>query len=371
MMGRGRYRICTKCVMDTNDPEINFDSEGVCNHCRSFEASHVKRPPVYKRQHQLELLISQMRASGRNGDYDCVIGMSGGVDSSYLAHLAVELNLRPLAVHVDAGWNSELAVRNVEVLVKNLNIDLFTFVVDWEEMRDLQVAFLRSGVANQDIPQDHAFAAAVLRVASDRKIRWILTGANWATESILPTAWGHNARDLRHLKAISRRFGKLRLRKYPTLSFFQRHVYYPYVRRIRKVKLLNHIDYNKAAAMEVLKREHGWRYYGGKHYESRYTKFFQGYYLPVKFGFDKRRAHLSSLVVSGQMTRDQAISELKKELYPAEQLKEDRAYVIKKLGLTEAEFSAIEKGPNRSYCDYPSNESLLRLKENVKALLTR
>jgi hypothetical protein len=262
-----------------------------------------------------------------------------------------------------------LAVKNIESLVTKLDIDLRTIVIDWEEIRDLQVAFLKAGVANQDIPQDHAFVSAAYEVANRRGFRWILSGSNWATESILPKAWGYSSRDLRHLKAISRRFGRRKLRKYPTMSFFQRQLYYPYFRKIRRVKLLNYVEYNRNEAIDLLKERYGWRYYGGKHYESRYTKFFQGYYLPRKFGYDKRRAHLASLVASGQMRRVEALVELSGSPYPLEQLEEDRTFVLKKLRITEEEFKAIEENPNRHFTDYPSNIALSRLKSRVKVLI--
>jgi N-acetyl sugar amidotransferase len=369
MMIDEKYQMCTNCVMDTSDPNIQFDADGVCNHCRRSAVLMRGRSSLQQREQQLQQTIKQIKSDGKSRDYDCVLGLSGGVDSSFLAHEAVSRGLRPLAVHVDAGWNSELAVKNVESLVKKLDIDLFTYVVDWEEMRDLQVAFLRSGVANQDIPQDHAIVAAVLKVTSDHGIRWLLSGANTATESILPNAWGYNARDPRHLRAIWRRFGNRRPKKYPTISFFRQYVYYPYIRGIRKVKLLNYIDYNKQRAMDVLQSEYGWRYYGGKHYESRFTKFFQGYFLPVKFGYDKRRAHLSSLVVSGQMTRDAALDALKGDMYPRSELAEDKAFVLKKLGISEQEFNELLHGPQKTYLDYPSSAQLFRFKSKIKSLL--
>lgn len=363
------YRICVRCVMDTSDPNIQFDDEGVCNHCRRYELLESGRAPLQQREQQLARIIDEIKADGKSRDYDCVLGLSGGVDSSYLAHEAIARGLRPMAVHVDAGWNSELAVKNVESLVKKLDIDLFTFVVDWEEMKDLQVAFLRSGVANQDIPQDHAIVAAVMKVTNDHGIKWLLSGANTATESILPNSWGYNARDLRHLRAIWRKFGKRRARKYPTISFYQQYAYYPYVKGIRKVKLLNYIDYNKQRAMGILQSEYGWRYYGGKHYESRFTKFFQGYFLPEKFGYDKRRAHLSSLIVSGQMSRDVALEELNGDMYPRAELAEDRAFVLKKLGINDQEFQELLHGPRKTYEDYPSSASLFRFKSKLKNIL--
>ena len=357
--------------MDTTDKAITFDDEGICNHCRAYEAVERDTPPLAERERRLKSLVERIKKWGRGKRYDCIVGMSGGVDSSFLAYIAKSRGLTPLAVHVDAGWNSELAVKNIEDLVKALDLDLMTFVVDWKEMQDLQTAFLKSGVANQDIPQDHAFIAGLYRIASKHRIKYVLSGGNLATEGILPKSWGYNALDLRHLKSIHKRFGKRRLSKYPTINFFQHYIYYRYLKGIRKVRLLNYIDYNKEEAIRILKSKFGWRYYGGKHFESRYTKFFQAYYLPEKFGYDKRRAHLSSLIVSGQMNRDNALREMETNCYPDNNLHEDRAFIIKKLGLNEEEFEKIRVSPNRTYEDYPSIEALFRLKDRTKGILAR
>lgn len=363
------YQLCVHCIMDTTDQDIAFDDEGVCNYCRAHEAKDRCRPPLAEREKQLESLVHKIKRSARRKRYDCIVGMSGGVDSSYLAYLAKSYGLRPLAVHVDAGWNSELAVKNIESVVSSLDIDLVTLVVDWKEMQDLQAAFLKSGVANQDIPQDHAFTAGVYRMASKHGIKYVLSGGNYATESILPNSWGYNSLDLKHIKAIYKRFGNSRLSKYPTINFFMYYIYYPLVRGIRTVRPLNFIEFNKAAAIDHLATEYGWRYYGGKHFESRFTKFFQAHYLPEKFGYDKRRAHLSSLILSGQIGRDAALEEMEQEIYPDGKLHEERAYIIKKLGLTEEEYEKIRLSPNRSYRDYPSGAALFRLKDHAKRLI--
>jgi N-acetyl sugar amidotransferase len=357
--------------MDTTDHAITFDEDGVCNHCLAYDAVERGMPPVADREQQLQSLVDRISDSGRGKDYDCIIGMSGGVDSSYLTYVAKSRGLRPLAVHVDGGWNSELAVKNIENIVKALDIDLITFVVDWKEMQDLQVAFLKSGVANQDIPQDHAFVAGVYRTAIKHDIRYVLSGGNNATEGILPQTWGYNALDLRHIKSIHRRFGSRPLSKFPTINFFQYYFYYPFIKGIKTAQLLNYIDYNKEAAIDFLSSEFGWRYYGGKHFESRYTKFFQAYYLPDRFGYDKRRAHLSSLVVSGQMDRDAALQEMQRDIYPDGKLEEERLFIIKKLGISEEEFEEIRVSPVKTYSDYPSSEKLFRLKDRAKSILAR
>lgn len=362
------YKICERCIMDTTDEAIVFDDKGICNHCRDYDAFERARLPQADLDIQLDSLVEHIKKVGRGKTYDCVVGVSGGVDSSYLAYLAKSRGLTPLAVHVDGGWNSELAVKNIESLIKALDMDLITFVVDWKEMQDLQAAFLRSGVANQDIPQDHAFVAGVYRIANQHGIKYVLSGGNNSTESILPESWGYNSLDLRHIKGIHRRFGSGRLSNYPTINFFQYYIYYRYLRGIRTARLLDYIEYNKENAMHVLQADFGWRYYGGKHFESRFTKFFQACYLPEKFGYDKRRAHLSSLIVSGQLDRDAALSEMDADIYPDGKILEERAFIIKKLGLTEEEFEAIRVSPNRTYHDYPSSEALFRLKDRAKSI---
>jgi N-acetyl sugar amidotransferase len=346
--------------MDTSDPEIAFDEQGVCNHCSNFEKNI--RPQWRCNPEGAVLLaakVDRIKREQAGKDYDCILGLSGGVDSSYLAIWAVEQGLRPLVVHVDAGWNSELAVQNIEKLVTKLGLDLHTLVIDWEEMRDLQVAFLRSGVPNQDIPQDHAFFAALYRFAIQHRIRWVLSGENIATESIMPTAWGFNAMDSRHLRAIHRQFGTCRLKTFPTVSL--RHLYFtfPFIHRMRVLRPLNYLPFDKQAVKGILQRDFEWKDYGAKHYESAWTKFFQGFYLPARFGFDKRKAHLSSLIISGQITRSDAIEILNTPAYPPEAIRRDRTYILKKLGLSETEFERLFSAPLRRHDEYPNNAKLL------------
>lgn len=359
------YQICTQCVMDTSDPLISFSTAGVCNHCRSYE---VEVKPIVDRAEsgqaapELAKVVGKIKAAGEGREYDCLIGLSGGVDSSYVAAKVKELGLRPLAVHFDSGWNSELAVSNIENIVKRLDIDLYTHVCDWDEMRDLQLAFFKAGVANCDTPTDHAFLAVLYRVAAKHGIRHIVTGTNFATEAILPQAWGYSPADLTHLRAIHSRFGARPLKTYPTLGFFARYLYYPLVHGLRTVRILNLMPYNKNNVKEIIKQNLGWRDYGGKHYESIFTRFFQAYYLPQKFGYDKRRAHLSSLIVSGQMTREQALKELELPTYPADKLAVDKEFVAKKIGLTVAEFDRIVQAPPHDYSEYRTEVWLYKLK---------
>lgn len=355
--------ICTRTVMDTTDPDISFDAEGVCNYVRHYEEkiAPILSPSPAKNAARISL-INKIKEDGRGKEYDCLVGISGGVDSSYLAYYLKHVaGLRPLAVHLDGGWNSELAVKNIEDVLTKLGIDLYTYVVDWEEMKDLQVAFLKSGVPNQDVPQDHAIIAILYKTAAEKGIKYIISGHNYSTESILPKAWGYDAMDSTHLLAIHKRFGKLkRLVSYPIISFVDYYFIYRYIKRIHSIRFLNLIDYNKQEAMSLLQSAYGWRYYGGKHYESRFTKFFQSYYLPERFGYDKRKAHLSSLIVSGQLSREEAILELERPLYESSELEEDKEFIRKKLELTEAEFEDILKMPIRTHKDYPSNEKIYK-----------
>lgn len=360
------YQICTRCVMDTSDPNVVFDENGVCNHCLSYGAHLGVIGDPAARKAKLSDIVQTLKEAGRGKEYDCIMGLSGGVDSSFLAHYAVEvLCLRPLVVHVDSGWNSELAVSNIENICKRLKIDLHTLVLDWEEMRDLQRAYFRSGVPNLDVPQDHAFNAAMVGEAKKYGVRHVLNGGNMQTESILPSAWGYDAADPGSLRAIHKRFGSIPLRTYPIRSDFNRFITDVYVFGMRVHRPLEYIEYNKAEAKHLLQSRLGWRDYGGKHYESRFTKFFQAHYLPTKFGYDKRKAHLASLVVSGQITREEALGELKKPLYDAKELEEDISYFCKKLDITRGEYERVMAEQPRTHRDYPNRESLY---ENLRSL---
>jgi N-acetyl sugar amidotransferase len=353
------YRMCARCVMDTSDPAIEFDVNGICNHCRRYD-EHVRLlGDPEDRKRKLDFIVGTLRRAGEGKEYDCIMGLSGGVDSSYLAHHAVKvLGLRPLIVHVDSGWNSELAVSNIESICKRLGIDLHTLVLDWEEMRDLQRAYFRAGVPNLDVPQDHAFNAAMVGEAKKYGIRHVLNGGNMQTESILPAEWGYDASDPSSLMAIHKCFGTVPLKTYPVRSDLSRFFWDPYVFGMRVHRPLEYIEYNKFDAKRLLQTELGWRDYGGKHYESRFTKFFQAHYLPTKFGYDKRKAHLASLVVSGQMSREAALQELTLPLYNAEELEEDIGYFCKKLEISREEYESVMAEKPRTHRDYPNREKL-------------
>ena len=344
--------------MDLTDPEITFDSEGICSYCRYFE-KYVKPkwyPGTTKAKNELEKIIKDIKEKQINQEYDAIIGLSGGVDSSFLAYWAVKYaGLRLLAVHVDAGWNSELAVQNIEKIVKNLGIELYTHVVDWEAIRDVQLAFFKAGVANQDTPQDHSFFSVLYDFAVKNNIKYVLNGSNIATESILPKAWGHDAMDADQIKDICVKFKAQRFKKFPLVSFFKYHFYFPYIKKMQIIRPLNYIEYKKYEAIEILERELGWKYYGGKHYESRFTKFFQGYWLPEKYGYDKRKAHLSSIILSGEITREEALKELETPAYDSNSLKGDIEFVSKKLEVKPEEFMELMQQKNTSYLQFRHN----------------
>lgn len=361
--------------MDTSVPDIEFDAAGVCNYCRAARLRMDQENYAGDRHSgRLDALIADVKREGAGKAYDCIIGVSGGVDSSYVAYLVKRrFGLRPLAAHFDNGWDSDLAVGNIERLLKNLEIDLYTHVVDWGEFRDLQLAFLKSSVANCEIPTDHGIIALLYRTAARYGIRYVLHGGNIATESIMPGSWMENALDYRFLRAIHRRFGTRRLKTFPTLSL-PRLAYYTFAKRIRYVGVLNYMVYGKEEAMEFLEAEFGWRRYEDKHFESTYTRWFQGCLLPQKFGIDKRRAHLSSLIVSGQKTRDEALKELEQEICDPEVARDLVLYVCRKFGLSPSEFDAIMTAPAKRLVDYPNSEWLLNrlapLVARVKSLAT-
>jgi N-acetyl sugar amidotransferase len=352
--GEPGYQQCTVSIMDTTDPDITFDNEGVSNHVRVYREriSTKWRPegdPVAFRA-----LIDRIKTEGKGKPYDCALGLSGGVDSSYMAYIAKREGLRPLVIHTDCGWNSDTAVRNIEKIVKACSFDLVTAVIDWDEIADLQYAFLRAGVPNQDIPQDQAIFAAFYKTASKHHVKYVLSGGNNACESILPKAWGHRANDIKHIRAIHQKFGRRPLDSYPRMSDTRYDLIYTIFQGMRVVRPLDLLYYNQARAIATLEEEFGWQYYGGKHYESRWTRFFQGWWLVNRFGYDKRLAHLSSLIVTGQITRDEALAKMQIDHYTQGMIEEDLDLVIKKLGITRGEWEGLFLEPVHSHFDYPT-----------------
>ena len=368
---RRQYRLCTRCVMDTSDPDITFNDLGQCNHCvEFFETAKSVWFPNEEGQSKLDATLSQIKAVGEGRQYDSILGLSGGVDSSYLAIKVKEMGLRPLVVHVDAGWNSELAVANIEAIIKYCDYDLYTHVVDWEEMRDLQLAYLRAGVANQDVPQDHIFFSILYHIANKKGIRFVLSGGNVATESIFPASWHGNAMDSVNLKAIHKEFGEGKLSQYKTVSFFEYYFWYPIIKRMRTVRLLDYIIYDKAKATVELEETIGYKPYARKHGESQFTKFFQNYYLPTKFGFDKRRPHLASMIVSGQISREDALARLEEPLYDPEELENDVEYFCKKLRIGRSEFDELMAQPHRKYSDFKNWDVYYHLLKKVQSFVS-
>lgn len=367
------YQICAKCIMDTTDPDIQFDDNGVCHHCTTYERELPKR--LYRGEEaklKLAEVVAKMKRSGRNREYDCVIGVSGGVDSTYVAYLVKTLALRPLAIHFDNGWNSELAVSNISKTLETLGIELHTYVIDWEEFRSLQLAFLRASVPDGEVPTDHAISALLFHEAARRGIKYVISGMNYATESGQVPSWMYGHMDWRYIKAVNGIFGTRKLKRYPHIGFV-RLAWYSLVRRIQVLAILNYCEYDKAKAMKIMQKELGWKYYGGKHYESVYTRFYQGYVLPKKFNIDKRILHLSSLINSGQTTRDAALKELEHNEYLNGGLAEDdKIYVQKKLQLDAAEFNEIMQRPTTTFRSYPNSYGfVVRLKKAVNMLRRR
>ena len=368
------YQRCVRTIMDTTDPDIWFNEAGVSSHAIWFDekvSSLVTAAQNGERLEQLHQLVDTIKAAGKGKPYDCVIGVSGGVDSTYLALSAVRLGLRPLAVHFDSGWNSELAVSNIHNLVTTLDLDLYTHVIDWREMKDLQLSFFKAAVANADTPTDHAFGWVAYTQAAKYGIKYILSGSNYSTESILPESWGYNSDDAKHLKAVHERFGTVKLKTYPTMGMFRRHVWYPFVRGIKTVKPLNDMPYVYKDAKQDIIDSVGWRDYGGKHYESVFTRYFQGYYLPHKFGFDKRLAHYSSLVLSGQITRDEALALMESANYPDDLREQDHQFIAKKLGISVNELEEIESRPPVDYTAYPNSAAAWALAARMSGWMRR
>ncbi|GAB4413806.1 MAG: N-acetyl sugar amidotransferase [Bacteroidia bacterium] len=344
-------------VMDTTDPAITFDADGVCNHVHLYRERYrnfVKTGEAGQRE--LERIADEVRKSGKGKDFDCLIGVSGGADSTYLCHLAKELDLRPLLVHLDNGWNSEAAVQNISNIVDRLGFDLYTHVIDWEEFKDLQLSFLKASVLDLELTSDHAIVAILYQMARKYKIDYSLNGFNVVTEGILPKAWRWAKLDWLNIKSIHDAYGKVKLRTFPRLPFLKK-LYYDYAVNLKTYQPLNLIAYDKWKMRKVISEELGWRDYGGKHYESIITRFYQGYILPTKFNVDKRKAHLSTLICSGQITREEALRELEKPAYDPEQLAIDKEFVIKKLGLTASQFEEIMRQPVRPHDAFPTYET--------------
>lgn len=347
--------MCSRCIMDTNDDaNIVFDAEGNCNYCNAYYLQKSKNTKTSADlQQELNQIFESIKKEKGSNKYDCIVGVSGGVDSMYVVHLLVKNGLNPLVVHYDNGWNSELAVKNIEVVLNKLNVDLYTYVNDWEEFKDLQLSFIKASVIDIELITDQAIIAIFYKLSQKYKIKHVFTGHNVSTEFILPKHWYHWKLDGLNIKAIHKKFGTKKLKTYPIVSYFDQY-YLNKTKKIFQHSLLNYVNYNKAEAKELLKKEYGWIDYSGKHNESIFTRFYQNYILPLKFNVDKRKAHLSSLICSHQITREEALEEMKNKPWETEQTKEDKQYVIKKFGLTEAEFYTWIKEKPVSHFAFPS-----------------
>lgn len=362
------YQVCLSCVMDTTDSSIVFDSDGVCDHCSDFKVN--VRPnwhPDEVGRAELERAVDSIKADGKGRSFDCIMGMSGGLDSSYLLHLAVkDFGLRPLVFHVDGGWNTDIAVNNIQVIVDKLGLDLYTEVINWEEMKDFQLAFFKAGVPHLDIPQDHAFIATLYHFANKHGIKYIMNGGNISTECVRnPKEWLYYGTDMAQLRDIQRRFGTRRLETYPFSSILFHKVYLRYIKRVQVVKPLNYMPYTKEKAIQALTAEYGWKAYPQKHFESRFTRFYEGYWLPTRFGYDTRRVQFSSLILTGQMTREEALETLETPAYDPAAIDEDFEYIATKLGISVAELRHYHEMPKKSYKDYKNQEWLFDLGAKV------
>ncbi|MCW3077772.1 MAG: N-acetyl sugar amidotransferase [Bacteroidetes bacterium] len=334
------YRQCTRCVMDTTASGIEFDEKGVCNFCRSFEKLAEKTiwRPKEVRIKELNDAVTKIKKLGKNDKYDCLIGLSGGVDSSYICYWAKQVGLRPLVVHFDNGWNSELAIKNIENIISKTGFDYYAYVINWEDFKDLQLAYIKASVIDIEVPTDQLIYASLHKIARKYKIKSIINGNNISSEGILPETWYFPDKlDIVNLTEIHKRFGTRKLKNFPKLGLTQQFIN-ARLYSMYSVPPLNLMDYDKNEAKKILTEEFGWRDYGGKHYESIFTRFYQGYILPKKFNVDKRKAHLSSLVASHTITREEAIEELKKPTYDPALQKEDYEYALKKFGISKEEF---------------------------------
>lgn len=348
------YKICERCVMDTSDLDIVFKEDVTCNHCEKY--FEIKEEFIFddKKNKLLDEAVDLIKSDGKAKKYDCIIGISGGVDSTYVAYLVKDLGLRPLAIHLDNGWNSELAVSNIEKTLNKLGIDLFTYIIDWEEFKDLQLSFLKASIPGMEVPTDHAITSILYQTAIKYNIRHIVLGANKSSELIMAPGWSEveAQRDWKLIKNIHKKFGTKKLKTFPHFSWMDFY-YYLGVRKIKVTSILDFINYSKDDAIEVLQKELDWQYYGGKHYESIYTRFTQGYIQPVKFKFDKRRAHYSNLICRGDISREEVLEILKQSPYPNEEmLREDIEYCKSKLSLNDEQFDEIMKSEVKSYRDY-------------------
>lgn len=363
-MNTRQYQICTKTIMDTSDANIVFDAEGISDYYHNFKDViepnwHTADCGYVELMHTAE----KIKKEGRGKDFDCIIGLSGGLDSSYTAYVTKEImGLRPLIFHVDAGWNTQQAVSNIEKLLHGLNLELYTEVINWEEMKDLQVAFLNAQIPDQDLPQDTAFFSGLYKFATKYKVKYVLTGSNFSTECCRePEQWGAYLMDATLIKDIHSKFGKRPLKTFPIVDTVTHKIYYNYVLGMNVFKPLNFVPFIKTEAEKLLEEKFGWERFQHKHHESRFTRFYEDYWLPRKFGYEKRRAHFSSLILTGQMTRDEALNRISRPEMSEDFLIQEFEYVASKLDLTKQELQTIFKGENKTYRNYRNKKWIFDL----------
>ena len=368
------YRICSKTVMDTSDPDIFFDENNISNYYWDFQNNVKPNWPFLKKDNNLllEKKIEKIKRDGKNKEFDCILGLSGGIDSSYMLHVAVkEFGLRPLVFHVDGGWNTETAVSNINNLISSLNVELYTEVINWNEMKDFQLAMFKSGVPHLDVPQDMAFISVLYKFAVKYKIKHILNGGNIATESVLAPLkilyWGT---DLIHINHILKKYGTIKMRTYPFSSVFYHKFYLRYLKGLKTHKPLNYIDFDKRKATALLKNNYGWKDYSQKHFESRFTKFFEGYWLPTRFGWDMRRIQFSSLILSNQISREEALLNLENKPYDVKTINKDFNYIASKLGISSDELISYHKSNKKYYYNYKNQKIIFDFGEKILSILS-
>lgn len=369
-MQKESYKLCNRCVMDVTASGIEFNENGICSYCEEFirRSGHILNEEELEKEARLNSLIDEIKEKHKNQPYDCVVGVSGGVDSSWTLVKVVELGLRPLAVHMDNGWNSELAQNNISNLIETLKIDLFTLVIDWREYRSLMQAFFDADVIDVELLYDNAMQAVNYQMAAKHGLHHILSGTNETTEGMhIPGDWNWYKKDKKNIREIGRRFGNVKLKTFPSIGTAD-YFWYDRIRKIKWYSFLDYIHYHKEEALQVLETSYGYKRYPYKHYESVFTRFYQGYILPKKFGIDKRRVHLSTLIMSGQITREEALKDLEQIPYPSEEdLRSDIDYFLKKMKWTRRELDEYLGRPPKSHTDYPSEIDTLRRLSRIQS----